>query len=78
MRPFPFDMLKVVNLTDLYLTREEYNRAMRRAYRKIGKAHGAAFAACFTVGLLIGALIDQKKRIDDLEYRLNKKDETAG
>ena len=78
MRPFPFDGVKVVNLTDLYLTREEHNRVMRRAHKKISSCQGGIFATCIMIGVLFGAVIDQKRRIDELEERLNKKDETAG
>lgn len=78
MRPFPFDGVKVINLTDLYLTREEYNRVMRRAHKKISSCQGGIFATCIMIGVLFGAVIDQKRRIDELEERLNKKDETAG
>lgn len=78
MRPFLFDAVKVVNLTDLYLTREEHNRTMRRTCKKISKCQGSVFAACIMIGVLFGAVIDQKRRIDELEDQLNKKDETAG
>lgn len=78
MRPFPFDAMKVVNLTDLYLTREEHNRAMRRAWKKIGSCRGGLFATGIMIGVLFGAVIDQKRHIDVLEAQLNKKDETAG
>ena len=78
MRPFPFDAVKVVNLTDLYLTREEYGRAMRHVNKKIGSCRGGIFATCLMIGVLFGAMIDQKRRIDELEEQLNKKDETAG
>lgn len=78
MKPFPFDAVKVVNLTDLYLTREEYGRAMRRVNKKIGSCRGGIFTTCLMIGVLFGAMIDQKRRIDELEEQLNKKDETAG
>lgn len=78
MGPFPFDGVKVVNLTDLYLTREEHNRAMRRVHKKISSCHGRIFVTCIMIGALFGAVIDQRRRIYELEERLNKKDETAG
>ncbi len=78
MRPFPFDAVKVVNLTDFYLTREEHNCATRRVIKKIGRCQVGIFATCMMVGVLFGAAIDQKQRIDELEKQLNKKDETAG
>lgn len=78
MRYFPFDAVKVVNLTDLYLTREEHNRAMRRANKKISGCRGGIFAVCIMIGVVFGAVIDQQRRIDRLEEQLNKKDETAG
>ncbi len=78
MGPFPFDAVKVVNLTDFYLTREEHNCAMRRVIKKIGRCQVGLFATCMMVGVLLGAVIDQKQRMDELEEQLNKKDETAG
>lgn len=75
MKTFPFE---VVNLTDFYLTREEHRRAMRRAYREIDKARSMAFMAFLATGLLIGVVMDQKKRIDALEARLDEQEETAG
>lgn len=73
-----FGTIKVVDLTDFYLTREEHNRAIRRTRKRIGKCESLAFTACLMIGVLIGAVVEQKKRIDDLEERLDKKDETAG
>ncbi len=73
-----FNTAKVVNLADLFVTREECNRAMRNAHKKIGKCVGGIFALSMLTGFLFAAVTEQNKRIDDLEKRLNKKDETAG
>lgn len=77
MRLF-FDTVKVVDLTDFYVTREESRLAMRRTRNRIDMCQGLAIAACFMIGVLIGAVVEQKERIDVLEEQLNKKDETAG
>lgn len=77
MRSF-FDTVKVVNLTDLYLTREEHGCAMRRTYKKIGQCAGGIFALSMLTGILFAAVVEQAKKIDDLEERLTKTDETAG
>lgn len=73
MRSFPFDAVKVVNLTDLYLTREEHNRAMRCAHKKINKCQVGIFATCIMISVLFGAAIEQKRRIDELKEQLNKR-----
>ena len=78
MKLFPFDAVKVIDLTDLYLTRDEHNQAMRRTHKKIDSCRGGIFATFFMVGVLFGVVIDQKRRIDELEEQMHKKDETAG
>ena len=72
MKTFHFGAVKIVNLTDLYLTREEHSHAIRRIYRRIGEAQSVAFMACLVTGLLVGAVIEQKKRIDDLGSQLRR------
>ena len=75
MRDFP--KLTVVNLSELYLTREAFWRAQRRIDRKIGNCKGSIFMLSVVTGLLIGAVIEQKQRLDELERRIKVKDEMA-
>ena len=77
MRDFPM-RLSMVNLSDLYLTKTEHERVMRRIYKKIGSCKGSIFVLCLGLGMLAGYAYDQKLRIDALEKRIREKDETAG
>ena len=77
MRDFPM-RISMVNLSDLYLTRTEHERAMRRVYKKISGCKGSIFVLCLGLGMLAGYAYDQKLRIDALEKRIREKDETAG
>lgn len=70
--------LGFVNLNDLYLTREEYKRSMRKLYRRIGNYRKAVLMAGIGLGMLASYIYDQKRRVDGLEKRLREKEETAG
>ena len=70
--------LGFVNLSDLYLTKREHERFVRKMYRRIGNYRKAVLMAGIGLGMLASYIYDQKKRIDVLERRLSKKEETAG
>lgn len=82
MMHIPFDIPKAIDLTDFFPTREEHNRAIHRIHKRLNSCQGSTFLLAalvgLSIGMIIGAIGDQKKRIDDLEEILNKKDETAG
>lgn len=69
-------------MNDRYITffvsTDAHDRMIRKMWKKIGQCRGGIFALSMLTGVLFAAVIEQAKRIDDLEERLNKKDETAG
>ena len=77
MKPFFVDALKVVNLTDLYLTREEFGKQMRRQVSRFEKLNLSIFLLSFGMVMLGCMIFDDRTRLDKLE-ETRKTNETAG
>ena len=71
------DRLAVVNLNDLYLSRSDANKALRKVYRNFGRVKGSIFCFAASLGILYVLVYDLMKHVDALEDRV-KTNETAG
>lgn len=71
------DILAVVNLNDLYLTRTDANKALRKVDRNFGRAKGSLFCFAASLGILYVLVYDLMKRVDAMEDRV-RMNETAG
>lgn len=70
-----FPTTKIINLSDLYLTRIEHEKDVRRLLRRCHKLNGAIYILSFGIGLLGAMIYEDRKRIYAME---KEKDETAG
>jgi hypothetical protein len=68
MKMNDFPIIGIVDTSDLYLTRDEYRRAIKKLRRGIGLCKGCIFALFVFVGIL-AEVVNEKQ---------NTKDETAG
>lgn len=73
----PFDAVKVVNLTDFYLTREENRKQTRRMMRRFSHLNLAIGILGAGMAMLSFMIYEDRARLDQME-RAKKKDETAG
>lgn len=64
---FDFSKIGVVNLSELFPTRMEYSKDIRRINKKLNNCEGSIFLLCIGLGILIGMVTDQKLRIEELE-----------
>ena len=76
MRDFP--RLSVINLSELYLTRREHDKLMKRLNRRFGKLNLSIWLVSFTIGMLGAMIYEDRQRIYALERRINEKDGMAG
>ena len=67
--------VKVINLSDLYLTKMEHEKDVRRLLRRCHKLNCSIYILCLGIGLLGAMIYEDRKRIYALE---KEKDETAG
>lgn len=70
--------LGFVDLSDLYLTKAEYDKAIRRMRRRIRNCTASTFWLSLGLGSLAGCVYILEKRIATLERKIREKDETAG
>lgn len=71
------DRLAVVNLNDLYLTRTDANKALRKVYWNFGRVKGSIFCFAASLGILYVLVYDLMKHVDAMEDRA-RTNETAG
>lgn len=69
--------LAIVNLNDLYLTRTDANKALRKVYRNFGSVKGSIFCFAASLGILYVLVYGLMKHVDALEDRV-RTNETAG
>lgn len=73
-----FRKIAFVNLSELYLTREQHEKALRQMNRRLRNCRGFIFLLFCCVGLLAGIAAEQKLRLENIEWQIREKDEMAG
>lgn len=73
-----FRKIAFVNLSELYVTREQYNTALRRMNRRLRNCRGSIFLLFCCIGLLGGVVTEQQLRLESIERQIREKDEMAG
>ena len=73
-----FRKIAFVNLSELYLTREQHEKALRQMNRRLRNCRGFVFLLFCCVGLLAGVATEQKLRLENIEWQIREKDEMAG
>lgn len=66
-----FRKIAFVNLSELYVTREQHEKALRQMNRRLKDCRGSIF-------LLGGVVAEQQLRLENIERQIREKDEMAG
>lgn len=72
-----FSKIGVVNLSDVFPTRLEYSKDLKRIGKKIGNCEGSIFLLSIVLGILIWTVTDQMSRIEKLEKNPDKTGKAA-
>lgn len=73
-----FRKMAFVNLSELYVTREQYDKALRQMNRRLRNCRGSIFLLFCCIGLLGGIVAEQQLRLESIELQIREKDEMAG
>lgn len=73
-----FRRIAFVNLSELYVTREQHEKALRQMNRRLKDCRGSIFLLFCCVGLLGGVVAEQQLRLENIERQIREKDEMAG
>lgn len=55
-----------------FVSTDAHDRILRKLCRKVGKCRGSILMLSFTTGILFAMIIEQKKRLDELENRVTQ------
>lgn len=73
-----FRKIAFVNPSELFVTREQHEKALRQMSRRLKDCRGSIFLLFCCIGLLAGIVAEQQLRLDNIERRIREKDEMAG
>ena len=63
-------------MNDKYITffvsTDAHDRLIRRMWKKVGQCKGSIFALSLLSGVSLAMILELKRRVDELEARLNK------
>lgn len=73
-----FRKIAFVNPSELFVTREQHEKALRQMSRRLKDCRGSIFLLFCCIGLLAGIVAEQQLRLDNIERGIREKDEMAG
>lgn len=73
-----FRKIAFVNPSELFVTREQHEKALRQINRRLKNCRGSIFLLSCCVGLLTVVVAEQQLRLDNIERQIREKDEMAG